>query len=73
MQHGAWGFVKQKEEVMIRTSKQYVESLNDGRDIYIEGEKIPDITKDVRFRGGINARAFAYDLYNHPAFKDFLT
>jgi 4-hydroxybutyryl-CoA dehydratase/vinylacetyl-CoA-Delta-isomerase len=58
---------------MIRTAKQYIESMNDGRDIYIEGEKIPDITKDARFRGGINARAYAYELYNHPAFKDFLT
>jgi len=44
---------------MIRTAKQYVESLNDGRAIYIEGEKIPDITKDPRFTGGINARAYA--------------
>jgi len=58
---------------MIRTVKQYVESLKDGRDIYIEGEKISDITKDVRFRGAINARAYSYELCNHPAFQDFLT
>ncbi|MGA3086313.1 MAG: 4-hydroxyphenylacetate 3-hydroxylase N-terminal domain-containing protein [Thermodesulfobacteriota bacterium] len=58
---------------MIRTVKQYVESLNDGREIYIEGKKIPNITKDPFFRGGINARAYSYELCNHPAFKDLLT
>ena len=58
---------------MIRTVQQYVESLNDGREIYINGEKIPDITKHELFKGPINARAMSYYLYNHPEFKDFLT
>jgi 4-hydroxybutyryl-CoA dehydratase / vinylacetyl-CoA-Delta-isomerase len=58
---------------VIRTPKQYVESLNDGREIYINGEKIPDITKNPLFRGPINARAMSYYLYNHSTFKDLLT
>ena len=58
---------------MIRTSKQYVESLIDGRRIYLNGERIPDITKHPAFRGSINARAMSYELYNHPRFKDLLT
>jgi len=58
---------------MLRTAKQYVESLNDGRIIYLNGEKIPDITKHPAFRGSINARALSYELYNHPKFRDLLT
>jgi len=58
---------------MIRTAEQYVESLNDGRVIYLNGEKIPDITKHPAFKGSINARALSYILYNHPRFKDLLT
>ncbi len=58
---------------MIRTAQQYVESLNDGRVIYLNGEKIPDITKHPKMKGPINARATSYVLYNHPKFKDLLT
>ena len=58
---------------MIRTPEQYVESLRDGRKIFLDGERIPDITENEEFRGPINARAMSYMLYNHPKFKDFLT
>ena len=58
---------------MIRTPEQYVESLRDGRIIYLDGEKIPDITKHPSFKGPINSRAMSYTLYNHPDFKDLLT
>jgi 4-hydroxybutyryl-CoA dehydratase / vinylacetyl-CoA-Delta-isomerase len=58
---------------MIRTVEQYVESLRDGRIIYINGEKVPDITKHPSFKGPINSRAMSYYLYNHPNFKDLLT
>jgi len=30
---------------MIRTPEQYIESLRDGRIIYLNGERIPDITR----------------------------
>ena len=58
---------------MIRTVEQYVESLRDGRVIYINGERVPDITKNPLFKGPINGRAMSYHLYNHPKFKDLLT
>ena len=58
---------------MIRTAEQYVESLNDGRVIYLNGERIPDITKHPAFKGSIDARALSYTLYDHPRFKDLLT
>lgn len=58
---------------MLRTAQQYVESLNDGRVIYLNGERIPDITEHPAFRGPLNARALSYELYDHPRFKDLLT
>ncbi len=58
---------------MLRTVKQYIESLKDGRVIYLNGEKIADITKHPMFRGSINSRALSYELYNHPKFRDLLT
>ena len=62
-----------KGGIMLRTAKQYVESLRDGRVIYLNGQKIPDITKNPEFKGSINARAMSYELYDHPKFKDLLT
>jgi len=58
---------------MIRTPEQYVESLRDGRVLFLDGEKIPDITKHPSLKGSINARAYSYALCNHPQFKDLLT
>ncbi len=58
---------------MLRTPEQYVESLKDGRVIYLNGEKIDDITQHPQMKGPINDRALAYALNNHPAFKDLLT
>ena len=47
---------------MIRTAEQYVKSLKDGRVIYLNGERIPDITEHPAFRGSINAVALNYEL-----------
>ena len=58
---------------MIRTPEQYVESLRDGRVIYLNGERVADITTHPAFRGSINARAYSYALCNHPRFRDLLT
>jgi 4-hydroxybutyryl-CoA dehydratase/vinylacetyl-CoA-Delta-isomerase len=41
--------------------------------IYLNGEKIDDVTQHPQMKGPINARALCYALYNHPDFKDLLT
>ena len=33
----------------IRTGKQYIESLRDGRQMWIDGELVTDVTTDRRF------------------------
>jgi 4-hydroxybutyryl-CoA dehydratase/vinylacetyl-CoA-Delta-isomerase len=58
---------------MIRTEQQYIDSLRDGRVIYFEGERIPDITKHPAMHGVISRRAGAYALANDPKWRDLLT
>ncbi len=58
---------------MIRTVKQYVESLRDGREIYLDGERVADITKHPMFMGSINDVALSYALANDPKTRDVLT
>ena len=38
---------------MIRTGKQYLDSIRDGRDVYINGEKVKDVpdASDVQAAG----------------------
>lgn len=58
---------------MIRTPEQYVESLKDGRVIYLDGERIPDITKHPKFWGSINGVAMSYVLASDPKWRDVIT
>ncbi|MFC1971725.1 4-hydroxyphenylacetate 3-hydroxylase N-terminal domain-containing protein [Chloroflexota bacterium] len=58
---------------MIRTPQQYIESLNDGRVIFLEGEQIPDITKHPLYQGAINGAAKTYALANDHRWRDLLT
>ena len=36
---------------MIRSGEKYLESLRDDREIWIDGERVRDVTRDPRFRG----------------------
>jgi 4-hydroxybutyryl-CoA dehydratase / vinylacetyl-CoA-Delta-isomerase len=58
---------------MIRTPEQYIKSLQDGRIIYLNGEKIPDITKHPLMKGAINNRARSYALAHDPKWRDLIT
>lgn len=53
--------------------RDYLERLRDGREIWCDGEKSPDVTTDRRFRGGARTLAALYDLQNEPALLDALT
>lgn len=33
---------------MIRTGKQYIESIRDGREVYINGEQVPEVLSRSR-------------------------
>ena len=57
----------------IRTGAQYLESLRDGREVWLEGERIADVTLDPRLAGCARAVADVYDLQHDTALGDVLT
>jgi aromatic ring hydroxylase len=50
----------------LRTGKEFVAGLNDGRRLYANGELIRDVTKFPPFAGVIRELAGLYDLQHHP-------
>jgi len=57
----------------IRTGKEYLESLRDGRRISIEGEMVRDVTRDPRFAGAAHTVAELLDMQHAAATRDVLT
>ncbi len=54
---------------MIRTPEQYVDSLQDGRVVYQDGQKIDDITAYAPYRTPINRAASEFYLANLPKYR----
>jgi len=52
----------------IRTGREFIESLRDGRMVYANGKRVADVTEYPPFRGAIGSLAALYDLQlEHPA------
>ncbi|MFC0581853.1 4-hydroxyphenylacetate 3-hydroxylase family protein [Micrococcoides hystricis] len=58
---------------MIRTGDEYRESIRDGREIWIDGEKVDDVTTHPMFKPVVDARAKIYDMAHDQAHKDVMT
>jgi aromatic ring hydroxylase len=50
----------------LRTGKEFIAGLNDGRHVYANGELIRDVTKSPGFAGVIRELADLYDLQHNP-------
>src|SRR3954471_1828642 len=57
----------------IRTGKQFLESLHDDRQIFIDGERVRDVTTDARFAGAAQSLAELYDMQHDPALTEQMT
>jgi 4-hydroxyphenylacetate 3-monooxygenase len=55
------------------TGAEYIASLRDGREVYVDGEKVADVTTHPAFRNAIRSIARLYDALHDPATKDQLT
>ena len=55
------------------TGARYIESLRDGREVYIDGEKVADVTKHPAFKDAIQELARIYDLQNSDKYRDEMT
>jgi len=50
----------------MKTGAQHLESLRDGRQVYIYGKLVDDVTTHPAFRNSVASAAFLYDFQNSP-------
>jgi 4-hydroxyphenylacetate 3-monooxygenase len=55
------------------TGAEYMQSLRDGRDVYIDGERVADVTTHPAFRNSVRSIARLYDALHDPARQKILT
>ncbi|WP_245676179.1 4-hydroxyphenylacetate 3-hydroxylase N-terminal domain-containing protein [Domibacillus iocasae] len=55
------------------TGQEYLDSLRDGREIWIHGEKVEDVTTHPAFRNSARSIARLYDALHDEKTKDILT
>ncbi len=58
---------------MIRTGAAYKEGLRDGREIWIDGERVSDVTTHPAFKPIVDIKARMYDLHHEEATAPALT
>jgi 4-hydroxyphenylacetate 3-monooxygenase len=58
---------------MIRTGKEYKESIRDGREVHINGERVRDVTTHPAFKPVVDIRARIYDMAHDPRTAGLMT
>lgn len=61
----------QKNELL--TGQQYLDSINDGREVWFDGEKIKNVVEHPAFRNSARSTARVYKALHDPELKDDLT
>jgi 4-hydroxyphenylacetate 3-monooxygenase len=57
----------------LRTGRNYLESLSDGRQVFLDGELVKDVTKHPALTRAAQTIAHLYDLAAEPALRDRMT
>ena len=58
---------------MLKTGKEYLEGLRDGRVVYIGGEKVEDVTTHPAFAESAKSMAALYDMKADSANRDVMS
>ena len=58
---------------MIRTGAEYRDSIRDNREVYVNGERVRDVTTHPMFKPLVDIRADIYDMAHDPATRDIMT
>ena len=58
---------------MIRTGEAYRDGIRDGREVWIDGERVPDVTRHPALKPIIDIKARMYDMAWEAAHQDTLT
>jgi aromatic ring hydroxylase len=64
--------MSQATRTMPLTGEEYLESLRDGRAVYIDGERVADVTEHPAFRNSARSIARLYDVLHDPDQQDVL-
>jgi 4-hydroxyphenylacetate 3-monooxygenase len=57
----------------LMTGKEYKESLNDGREVYIDGERVKNVAEHPAFKPMVEAKARMYDINHEARYADICT
>src|SRR5713226_5136451 len=57
----------------IRTGKEFLAGLNDDRQIFMDGERVADVTRDKRLAGAARSLAELFDMQHDPALHAQMT
>jgi 4-hydroxyphenylacetate 3-monooxygenase len=58
---------------MLRTGDQYRDSIRDGRRVWINGERVRDVTLHPMFKPIVDIRARIYDMAHESRFRDVMS
>src|SRR5918997_89987 len=58
---------------MIRNGDEYRESIRDGREVWVSGERVADVTNHPMFKPLVDIRARIYDMAHEDASRDIMT
>src|SRR5258706_15180035 len=64
------GITTEGADMPIRTGHQFLEALRDERQIFMDGERIGDVTRDRRLAGAARSLAELYDMQHDPALRE---
>src|SRR5258707_1130694 len=57
----------------MRTGSDYLRSLNDGRQVFVDGERVKDVTAHLAFREAARSIARLYDIAAAPEMRERMT
>jgi 4-hydroxyphenylacetate 3-monooxygenase len=57
----------------MRTGEDYLRSVRDGREVYIQGQRVPDVTAHPAFRNCVASAARLYDFQGSPERMEKMT
>jgi 4-hydroxyphenylacetate 3-monooxygenase len=58
---------------MIKTGEQHIASLRDGREIYLDGERVADVTVHPAYRGAVASIGRMFDFQSAPENRELMT
>jgi len=71
--HATTGSVKAAAGQALRTGEDYLQSLNDGRTVFFDGERVRNVATHPAFRGAAQSAARLFDVAADTAMADRMT